>query len=63
MNDRDIHVHRGDTLSDGFFDHPEAWARHADPEGGESVEIRFRSGGIVVIHTVKPLLWIEPERH
>ena len=46
-----------------FFDHPSAWNRHDDPDGGECIEIQFAAGGRVLIHTSKPLLFIEPERH
>ena len=46
-----------------FFRTLESWERHDDPDGGEWIELLFVEGGRVCIHTNKPLLWIEPERH
>ena len=53
----------GEGCDPAFFDQPSAWHRHDDPDGGECIEIRFQNGGRVLVHTNKPLLFIEPERH
>ena len=50
-------------VAPSFFDRPSKLERNDDPDGGECVTIRYEAGGVVLIHTNKPLLWIEPERH
>ena len=59
----DVVVIKGDELKPDFFDAPVDWNRWTDPDGGECVSIMFAAGGRVLIHTNKPLLWVEPERH
>ena len=50
-------------VAPSFFDRPSKLERNDDPDGGECVAVRYEAGGVVLIHTNKPLLWIEPERH
>jgi hypothetical protein len=63
MKVTDIRVHREPVAAPSAFDVPCSWERHDDPDGGECVAILFSGGGRVLVHTNKPLLFVEPDRH